>query len=859
MSTPRSASPVPRLALQIPDPQEQHPAVASTMEIHKRHTVPYPSPSSSPNTLPPAPARSYTHPVGKDIEKHQQRYMNRMQSKLEPHLKTLDQAQRMSKEPQKESGPEDEPVPTFFISPGASNYPDDSAMLHEEFVAIGDLQDQDLDYIMRASGIQTAEYMPGPEEPIQEPTQKPLVTVDSPSEHQQMSLHPQSGTTQGLLVAPVVQGPISDSGVGSTMGSPGTLASNYANAGLQSFATVGSVTRALSGHARKISATSSLETEAGLGNGSLMGRPSLVPESGSSYTVASCQELTPPSSATLSPKSFLATQPELSRAMMDLESIHAIEKHLISPMMDNPEFAGLKKVLSCAKERMYQGQIRCLRDVEKYIMNMVNKMSPNVPPKGFFNTLFSGIQNAYPDVLEKDRVRENDTPYTKNYFLDQLALVSGGAMHYSNPQHRISKRRLSVDAEESVIKRPAVTPTSFNALGPFVKPVAKLRQNSTSKQQLGILTQAPPEVYNSCQLAGHPQIHIGNNSTFQYDENTKNTIAQSQSCDVRTYYQPTISQPWQSSGQLAMPTAMINHGGYSPATIQTSLTATSIIPFTMSRSEPTSAISAGSPLHSSPVSRANSKEPANYSCEFCQKSFPRPCDLTKHRKTHDRPFKCDDINCKYSIEGFPTNKEKERHQNDIHALNSKEWKCEFAPCPYKSKRESNCKQHMEKAHEYIYKRMKRNPRRRDQGVPVTPTRRKKNTSIANESQSSTPVMPNENLEIPQVSQPSDFPSLFIDNYLDPSQLPGNDYPWESPMTNTTDYDQSPLSIIPNNFEDYRDGSRTNPMMTGDWIMFDGVDSSVHQYRGISDFQHNFHPIFGIGNESAWNIDSGTVD
>jgi len=99
----------------------------------------------------------------------------------------------------------------------------------------------------------------------------------------------------------------------------------------------------------------------------------------------------------------------------------------------------------------------------------------------------------------------------------------------------------------------------------------------------------------------------------------------------------------------------------------------------------------------------------------------------KHKKTHERPFKCDDENCKYHVEGFPTNKERERHQNDIHAANSKEWKCIYTPCTYKSKRESNCKQHMEKAHNYDYKRMKRNPRKRPEQPtkPVTSDKKKR--------------------------------------------------------------------------------------------------------------------------------------
>lgn len=36
------------------------------------------------------------------------------------------------------------------------------------------------------------------------------------------------------------------------------------------------------------------------------------------------------------------------------------------------------------------------------------------------------------------------------------------------------------------------------------------------------------------------------------------------------------------------------------------------------------------------------------------------------------------------------------------------YKCQFHPCPYESKRESNCKQHMEKAHGWAYIRSKNN-------------------------------------------------------------------------------------------------------------------------------------------------------
>ncbi|KAI8965937.1 hypothetical protein F5Y11DRAFT_310857 [Daldinia sp. FL1419] len=92
----------------------------------------------------------------------------------------------------------------------------------------------------------------------------------------------------------------------------------------------------------------------------------------------------------------------------------------------------------------------------------------------------------------------------------------------------------------------------------------------------------------------------------------------------------------------------------------------------------------------------------------CGKEFKRPCDLTKHEKTHSRPWKCPIPTCKYHDYGWPTEKEMDRHVNDKHSAAPPMFECHFKPCPYKSKRESNCKQHMEKAHGWTYVRTKTN-------------------------------------------------------------------------------------------------------------------------------------------------------
>lgn len=105
----------------------------------------------------------------------------------------------------------------------------------------------------------------------------------------------------------------------------------------------------------------------------------------------------------------------------------------------------------------------------------------------------------------------------------------------------------------------------------------------------------------------------------------------------------------------------------------------------------------------------------NQKCSNCEKVFKRPCDLTKHEKTHSRPWKCTDKTCKYYEIGWPTEKERDRHINDKHSKSPSVYYCLFSPCPYQSKRESNCKQHMEKTHGWAYVRSKHNGK----GLPKT--------------------------------------------------------------------------------------------------------------------------------------------
>lgn len=136
----------------------------------------------------------------------------------------------------------------------------------------------------------------------------------------------------------------------------------------------------------------------------------------------------------------------------------------------------------------------------------------------------------------------------------------------------------------------------------------------------------------------------------------------------------------------------------------------------------------------------------NKKCEFCDKVFQRPCDLTKHEKTHSRPYKCAEPTCKYHEFGFPTEKETERHYNDKHCNTPMMYKCLFPSCSYQSKRQSNCKQHMEKTHKWTYVRSKNNGRITKRTTPQRGTSR----ASSQGHEISTPAVK----QVPELSTPT---------------------------------------------------------------------------------------------------------
>ncbi|KAJ5768660.1 Zinc finger C2H2 [Penicillium manginii] len=204
----------------------------------------------------------------------------------------------------------------------------------------------------------------------------------------------------------------------------------------------------------------------------------------------------------------------------------------------------------------------------------------------------------------------------------------------------------------------------------------------------------------------------------------------------------------------------------------------------------------------------------NQKCKDCDKVFKRPCDLTKHEKTHSRPWKCAFAGCKYESLGWPTEKERDRHMNDKHSDTPALFKCSFQPCTYASKRESNCKQHMEKAHGWVYVRSKNNARggsKRGSSLQATP----RTPSVGASTPGSRPSDFATPVSGPSASpcEPSAWPDHIPFNFNDPpAQARSEDFP---PL-----FENSPFS-----------GTNTSSSMGNDFSLFTSanLDAMENQF------------------------------
>ncbi|KAJ5780675.1 Zinc finger C2H2 [Penicillium paradoxum] len=193
----------------------------------------------------------------------------------------------------------------------------------------------------------------------------------------------------------------------------------------------------------------------------------------------------------------------------------------------------------------------------------------------------------------------------------------------------------------------------------------------------------------------------------------------------------------------------------------------------------------------------------NQKCSDCDKVFKRPCDLTKHEKTHTRPWKCEHTDCNYHTKGWPTEKERDRHMNDRHSDKPTLFKCQFHKCPYASKRASNCKQHMEKSHGWVYVRSKNNGRngsKRGGSVQTTPQTPSVSTPASKATDFASPIPgPSPSPSIQNYNWPENPQFNFADP---PAPAHGEDFPLfgEASPYLMTDINSFPTSMNLTSFQ-----------------------------------------------------------
>ncbi|RBR04849.1 hypothetical protein FVER53590_03599 [Fusarium verticillioides] len=86
-------------------------------------------------------------------------------------------------------------------------------------------------------------------------------------------------------------------------------------------------------------------------------------------------------------------------------------------------------------------------------------------------------------------------------------------------------------------------------------------------------------------------------------------------------------------------------------------------------------------------------------------------------------WKCPVLSCQYHENGLFTEEQRDHHYREKHSETPVMYECTFKLCTYKSKRETNCMQHMEKAHGWTHIHQQGNDRMRvavlDTGIDTT--------------------------------------------------------------------------------------------------------------------------------------------
>lgn len=352
-------------------------------------------------------------------------------------------------------------------------------------------------------------------------------------------------------------------------------------------------------------------------------------------------------------------------------AMNRITEHILKPLLDDRSLKDFRSIVLDCPRRIQEEQIVCLRDLEKTLIFMapVSQLLKDASVWGvayhkllkesaktvelyrdFCLTSIRCIQATVEYLSDREQTRPHDRPYNNGYFID---LVEQIRQHAHQMQETRNRQAAGEELDEMDVdpygprSRLAINDTLANCI---------IRTDEI-KLMGGLATNGRPAELVRVKKNGKAISIATGQPVEDYEEEAKGPIR----------FKRSMSEQAEDEEEIMR---------------------------SMARRK----------------KNASPEELAPKKCTHpgCSKEFKRPCDLTKHEKTHSRPWKCPIPTCKYHEYGWPTEKEMDRHVNDKHSTAPPMYECHFKPCPYKSKRESNCKQHMEKAHGWTYVRTKTN-------------------------------------------------------------------------------------------------------------------------------------------------------
>ena len=394
------------------------------------------------------------------------------------------------------------------------------------------------------------------------------------------------------------------------------------------------------------------------------------------------------SAITRSAAAHSSTIESLSR--LSARASNRIHEHILKPLLAKESLKDFRPVIKDCPRRIHDKEIVCLRDLEKTLIFMapVSEFQDDVAGGvahwfsrlkertktaalylDFCLTSIRCIQATVEFLSEREQTRPHDRPYTNGYFVDLVEQIKQYAQQVQAAKEKEAKGEElnEMDPEPYVSSRRNEARVANDSFRTFkFRPVLTTLNFRTDEVKLhgGFTENGRPAELVRVKKDGKA-ISIATGKPVDLDEDSKGALT----------FKRSLSEEAEDDESILR----------SMARRKRSASAAELAP-------------------------KRCREPG------CDKEFKRPCDLTKHEKTHSRPFKCPIDSCKYHEYGWPTEKEMERHHNDKHSAAPPLYECHFKPCPYRSKRESNCKQHMEKAHEWTYVRSKNNGKNREKGA-----------------------------------------------------------------------------------------------------------------------------------------------